>query len=150
MAYNDCFIDANPERVFAVLADASSYERWVVGAREIRAADAGWPKPGSRLHHSVGFGPIALKDDTKVIQSDRPRHLLLKARGRPFGTAHIDFTLTADGGGSRVELRERVVAPRVLAALNPVFAPLVRARNTETLRRLSAVVAGSKSTEADI
>src|ERR1700694_650195 len=82
MVWHDYLIDATPERVFVVLADASSYERWVVGAKEVRAADAGWPKPGSRLHHSVGFGPIALQDATNGIQSDPPPHPVLEATGR--------------------------------------------------------------------
>lgn len=140
LAKNESFMDVVPERVFEVLADAHSYEHWVVGTKRIRYADPSWPEPGSRLHHSVGVGPITLKDNTKVVESDPPRHLVLEARGRPFGIAYIEFTVEAEHGGSRVELREWLVRPRLLAALNPVFAPIIRLRNTETLRRLTSVV----------
>jgi uncharacterized protein YndB with AHSA1/START domain len=140
LAKNELFIDVVPDRVFEVLADAHSYEHWVVGAKRIRHADSGWPEPGTRLHHSLGVGPLTLNDNTKVIESDPPHHLVLEARGRPFGIAHIEFNVKGERGGSRVELHEWLVEPRLLAALNPVFAPLIRLRNTETLRRLTSVV----------
>lgn len=147
MAKNECFITAAPERVFAVLADAYSYDRWVVGTKEIRDADQAWPEPGTRLHHSVGLGPFTLHDNTEVVTSEPPRHLRLEARGRPFGRALIDFSLTAFGDGTQVQILERVIKPRPLAALNPLLAPLVKLRNTETLRRLTSVVLSSTPTD---
>ena len=65
MAYNEAFIDAAPEMVFAVLSDPGCYPRWVVGARKIRAADAGFPAKGSRFHHQVGVAPLVLNDPPK-------------------------------------------------------------------------------------
>jgi uncharacterized protein YndB with AHSA1/START domain len=149
VAENECFIDAVPERVFSVLADAHSYEHWVVGAQAVRDADAAWPDVGSRLHHSIGIGPVTLNDNTKVIVSAPPSCLHLEARGRPFGIARVEFDVTAEHGGSRVRLREYVVRPRLLAALNPLFGPLVRLRNAETLRRLTDVVMGSTPADSD-
>jgi hypothetical protein len=134
--------------VFAVLADPDSYDRWVVGAKNVRDADTAWPEPGAQLHHTFGVGPVVLKDSTKVVASDAPRHLLLRARGRPFGIAHVDFELLVERSGTCVRLREWVVAPRFLAALNPALEPLVRMRNAETLRRLTNVVTGSPRTQA--
>ena len=58
MARNQRDIDAPPERVFAVLADPRCYPEWVVGSKEIRAADPGFPAPGTRFHHTVGVGPL--------------------------------------------------------------------------------------------
>jgi uncharacterized protein YndB with AHSA1/START domain len=147
VADNECFIDAVPERVFAVLADAHSYEHWVVGAQTVRRADAAWPNAGSRLDHSIGIGPVTLKDNTKVLASEPPSYLHLEARGRPLGIAHVEFYVAAERGGSRIRLREYIVRPRFLAALNPLFGPLVRLRNAETLRRLTKVV--TDSTPAD-
>jgi uncharacterized protein YndB with AHSA1/START domain len=59
-------IAAPVEAIWDLLADAHGYHRWVVGAKEIRAADGAWPTPGSRFHHSVGWGPFELQDDTKA------------------------------------------------------------------------------------
>jgi uncharacterized protein YndB with AHSA1/START domain len=143
VAQNECFINAVPERVFSVLADPHSYDQWVVGAQEIRHADASWPREGSRLYHSIGIGPVKLKDNTKVVDSSPPSYLHLEARARPFGIAHVEFHVTASDGGSHVRLREYVVSPHFLAALNPLLAPLVRRRNAATLSRLTDVVTGS-------
>jgi uncharacterized protein YndB with AHSA1/START domain len=142
-ARNQCFIDASPQAVFAVLADPDSYDRWVVGAKAVRDADASWPAVGSRLHHTVGAGPIGLQDSTSVVASDAPRHLRLRARGRPFGIAHVDFELSPERSGTTVVLREWVAEPRLLAICNPILDPLIRTRNAETLRRLGAIVTGS-------
>jgi uncharacterized protein YndB with AHSA1/START domain len=149
VALNECFINASPESVFAVLADPYSYQRWVVGAKEVRQADEEWPAPGSKLHHSIGFGPFTLKDNTKVVSADPPRHLVLRARGRPLGAAIVEFTLIPEGSGTRLHLREWIVEPRLLAVLNPLFEPGVRLRNTKTLQRLSDVVLATNPAEAD-
>ena len=69
MARNEISIAVPPEEVFAVLADARAYGAWVVGSREIRAADESWPGPGSALDHSVGKPPLVIKDDTTVLDS---------------------------------------------------------------------------------
>jgi uncharacterized protein YndB with AHSA1/START domain len=106
VAENECFIGAPPERVFSVLADAHSYEHWVVGAQAVRHADAAWPDVDSHLYHSVGIGPVTLKDNTKVLESVSPSYLHLEARDRPFGIVHVEFDVAAERVGSRIRLRE--------------------------------------------
>src|SRR5688500_739715 len=91
MAVNDIHIDAPPERVFAVLADWRSYGDWVVGSRKIRGADPGFPAAGTRFHHQVGVGPLHLNDHTSVLEVEKPRKLILKAKARPLGTAVVDM-----------------------------------------------------------
>ena len=54
MARNDIHVEAPPERVFEVLSDPESYGHWVVGSREIRGADPGFPGLGTKFDHSVG------------------------------------------------------------------------------------------------
>jgi uncharacterized protein YndB with AHSA1/START domain len=142
-ARNHCFIDAPPEAVFAVLSDPSSYERWVVGAKAVRGADASWPARGTRLHHTVGAGPIDVQDATSVVASAAPRHLRLRARARPLGVAVVDFELAPERGGTRVQLREWIADPWFVAAFNLILDPLIHVRNAETLRRLTDVVTGS-------
>jgi uncharacterized protein YndB with AHSA1/START domain len=142
MARNHCFIDASPDAVFAVLSEPRSYERWVVGAKAVRDADASWPARGSRLHHTMGAGPIGLQDSTSVLASEPPRHLRLRARGRPLGVAVVDFELAPERGGTRVQLREWIADPWFAAAFNLILDPLIRVRNAETLRRLNDVVTG--------
>jgi uncharacterized protein YndB with AHSA1/START domain len=129
-------MEATPEQIWAVLADAHTYEHWVVGAKDIRTADGSWPEPGSKLEHTSGFGPLNLKDNTKVLESEPPRRLLLEARGRPLGIAQIEIKLEPEGAGTKVTMIEDVVRPATARTLNTAMKPLIHSRNVETLRRL--------------
>ena len=140
MATNCTRIEATPEDVFAVLADAHTYEHWVVGCDDIRAVEGDWPAVGAKFSHTVGAGPIKVKDNTKVIEVDENKRLVLEARARPAGVAKVIFNLTPVEGGTDVEIEEFPI--RGLAKLidNPVQNALMKARNVETLRRLKKQV----------
>jgi uncharacterized protein YndB with AHSA1/START domain len=126
----------SPERVWAVLADPSAYARWVVGADTIRDADPNWPAPGTRFHHRVGWGPIKVNDHTEVLEADTSRHLKLRAKVRPLGTATVQLDLQAQGNGTRVTMIEEAGDPLTRLVFNPLTHLLVHGRNTESLRRL--------------
>jgi uncharacterized protein YndB with AHSA1/START domain len=138
MATNEIDIDASPEDVFALWADGERYAEWVVGAKEIRHADPQWPKIGSKIHHSIGIGPVTLQDNTEVVEVDEPNHIALTARARPFGRARVDLRVERQGQGSRVVMEEWVLGiPGFLARLAD---PPIAVRNTEALRRLKDIV----------
>jgi uncharacterized protein YndB with AHSA1/START domain len=136
MARNVAHFSVPPDRVFAVLSDPQAYAHWVVGSKEIRDADPGFPAPGTRLHHSVGFGPITLKDNTTVLESAPPHRLVLRAKARPLGTARVVMDIQPEGAGSRVTMIEDAGDPLTRLVFNPLTHLLVRGRNTESLRRL--------------
>jgi uncharacterized protein YndB with AHSA1/START domain len=138
MATNEIHIDAPPDEVFALWADGCRYADWVVGAKEIRDVDPGWPKVGAKIHHTVGFGPITLDDNTEVVGLDEPKRLELDARVRPFGRARIELTVEADGTGSLVTMQEWVTGvPHLIKKGADVP---IAARNVETLRRLKDII----------
>ncbi len=139
MAQTSLVLDAPLEKVWAVLADAHSFSRWVVGAKDIRSVEGPWPEPGSRFHHTVGVGPFTLRDNTKSLAAEERRRLLIEARARPVGRARVDLTLTPIGAGTEVTVTERFVSPAFMKLANPVLAPLVNARNAESLRRLGRI-----------
>jgi uncharacterized protein YndB with AHSA1/START domain len=130
-------IEATPDAVFAVISDGWMFPTWVVGAVRIRAVEADFPAPGSRLHHSVGVWPLMIQDHTEVSACDPGKRLVLHARAWPAGEAVVDVELRPDGDGTIVVMREDAVAgpsrfvPRRLRAAGLVV------RNTETLRRLA-------------
>jgi uncharacterized protein YndB with AHSA1/START domain len=142
MSRNVAHFNVPPERVFAVLSDPESYDDWVVGAKDIRGADPGFPAPGTRFHHSVGFGPITVKDHTLVMESAPPNRLVLRARARPLGTARVTMDIQPEGGGSRVTMIEDPADPLTKLVFNPLTHMLVRGRNTEALRRLQELAEG--------
>lgn len=134
MAVNEVHIDAGPAQVFGYLSDGRKYAEWVVGAKRIRAVDEGWPAVGSRIHHTVGAGPLTLDDHTEVLEVEPTTLLVLDARARPIGRARVELRLEEDGTGTKVVMRETVasVSPR----LGRLFDPLIHLRNVEALRRL--------------
>ena len=70
---------ATPDQVWEVLADGWLYPLWVVGASRMREVDAGWPAPGTMLHHSVGTWPLLLDDVTECVEQVPGARLVLHA-----------------------------------------------------------------------
>ena len=131
---------AAPEAVWSVLADPESYGDWVVGSKRIRGADEAFPAPGTRFHHTIGFGPFELDDHTKVLAAHPPQLLRLRAKGRPLGTAEVTLRLTPLDGGTHVEMTENPDGLFSPLALNPVVQLATDRRNVKALRRLEALV----------
>jgi uncharacterized protein YndB with AHSA1/START domain len=130
------FLDVPPERVWAVLADAPAYGEWVVGSKEIRRWDPEFPAVGSAFHHTFLIGPVPVKDSTSVLEADPPRRLVLRARARPTGVAHIALDLVPERGGTRVDMAEWPVEGPPARLHNPVQDWLIDRRNDKALRRL--------------
>ena len=137
MAVIETYIDAPPEKVFAVLSDPDSYGYWVVGSERIRGADPDWPAPGTRFHHSVGFGPFTIDDHTECRDVEEPRMIELRAKSRPLGTASIRMELEPEAGGTRVRMREDPGDLVTAFVFNPLTHLLVRGRNEKSLQRLA-------------
>jgi uncharacterized protein YndB with AHSA1/START domain len=138
MAKNDVIIRARPADVFAVLTDPESYGFWVVGSKRIRGYDRGWPRPGSRFRHTVGFGPLTLSDDSQVLEIEQDRRLVLEARVRPFGTATValDLKPVKRGKATEVTMREEARRGPARRVWNPLLDAATHARNVIALRRL--------------
>lgn len=137
MAVVSCEIRARAEDVFDVLVDPTTYPDWLVGAKEIRSVDDGWPVPGTRFHHRVGLaGPLTIADSTKVLAVDRPRSLALEVRAKPLGRGRATFRVEGpDEGPVTVELDE--VPLGALAILRPLLDPLAAVRNKRSLDLLA-------------
>ncbi len=125
-----------PEAVWDALADAGGYGYWVVGSKEIRDADPDWPKPGSKFHHTIGFGPFEVKDHTVALAAERPGLIRLRAKGRPLGTAKVTLEMTELDGGTLVRMTENPDGLSSVLAFNPLIQLLTIGRNAESLMRL--------------
>jgi hypothetical protein len=133
---NHAHIDAPPDAVFDVLADAGSYAYWVVGSSEIRGVEGNWPEAGSTFHHTQGFYGVGLKDTTTAIASTRPRQLVMEVRFRPLMIGKVEMRLRPSGRGTHVTMIEYPVSGPVARIHNPVLDRVFWARNVESLRRL--------------
>ncbi|SUE15153.1 Uncharacterised protein [Rhodococcus gordoniae] len=133
-----------PSKVWEILADGWRYAGWVVGASRIRAVDPAWPRPETRIHHSVGLWPFLLDDYTEVCAMVPERELVLRARAWLFGKAEIAISLepTRDGG-TRISMAEHVVEGPYAHVPDRVQEELVLPRNQECLRRLVLLAEGA-------
>lgn len=135
MTIDEIEIAVPPDQVFAVLADPDLYAEWVVGTDRIRDADAQWPAPGARIHHSVGAGPITIDDSTEVIAADPPVRLELLAHLGPLGSFQIELLLVAKSGGTHVTMTEGPVEG-ISKFAGPVGDAVGSVRNKLSLGRL--------------
>jgi uncharacterized protein YndB with AHSA1/START domain len=136
MATNERFMLVPPEAVWDVLADPGNYGYWVVGSKVIRDADPDWPAPGSKFHHTVGFGPFKVSDHSEAIETERPRLFRLRAKGRPAGTAMVTLEMEPKDGGTLVRMHENPDGVFAALAFNPLLQVFTLGRNAESLMRL--------------
>lgn len=73
MAVRHQLVKRAPEELWAVLADRSRYEDWVVGTARTRPEDGNWPEVGATLAYTVRVGPWEVGGHTVVRRSDPPR-----------------------------------------------------------------------------
>jgi uncharacterized protein YndB with AHSA1/START domain len=136
MATNERFMPVPPEAVWDVLADPASYGYWVVGSKVIRDADPEWPEPGSKFHHTIGVGPLKLADHTVALETERPHRFVLRAKGRPVGTATVALELEPKDGGTLVRISENPDGVFSPLAVLPPLQLFTKGRNAESLMRL--------------
>jgi hypothetical protein len=141
MSVNEQLADASSETVWSILADAEAYGHWVVGASEIRDIEGDWPHPGATFHHTQGLGPLPfVRDTSTVLEEEEGRRLLLEVRVRPWLVGHVELQLEELGPRTRVRMIESTQTG-LLLPLKPLLDRLFKARNVESLRRLTAEAA---------
>lgn len=136
MASTSIQVGATAERIFEVLSDPRSYADWVVGSKDIRHWDPEFPAQGTSFHHTFMIGPVPIKDSTSVLEVEPPRRLVLRARARPTGVAHVAVELSPRDGGTHVTITEWPVEGLPARLHNPLQDKLIQLRNVESLRRL--------------
>jgi uncharacterized protein YndB with AHSA1/START domain len=136
VATNRRFMPVPPQTVWEALADPAGYAHWVVGSKEVRDADAGFPAPGTRFHHTIGFGPLKVDDHTESLEAEPPSYLRLRAKARPLGTATVIFEVMPVDGGTTVRITENPDGLTSILRLNPLVHLFTKARNAESLMRL--------------
>jgi uncharacterized protein YndB with AHSA1/START domain len=142
MARNTILVDAPPNAVFDVLADPRTYALWVVGSREVRAADAAWPAPGSSFDHTVGMPLLNNQDATTVLASQPGQLRQMRARARPLPTARVTLELESAEGGTRVVMTEEPMRRRLSKLMGPLGHLMIWLRNIVSLRRLKRLAEG--------
>lgn len=134
-------IKAPPARVFDALLTAENFGYWVVGSKRVRGVDADWPKVGSVFHHSIGFGPLHIDDDTEIKEIDPPRRLVMSARMGPAGSAAVHLFLHPLGRRrTKVVMEEKPESGPARLVPRRLVDRAVGVRNAGSLRRLARLV----------
>lgn len=153
MSRNVRVLRCSPDDVFRVLADGWLYPCWVVGASRMREVEDAWPLAGSRLHHSFGAWPALIDDVTVVEVYDRPRRMVVRAKGWPIGEARVTIDVKPRGRSTVVRIQEEAVAGPGRFIPASILNLGLHWRNTETLHRLAYLAEGlsrsSQRTSAD-
>lgn len=142
VATNHRMMKCTPAAVFDVISNGWLYPSWVVGASRMRNVDHAWPSPEARIHHSFGVWPALIDDTTSILEWDPPRHVKLKARGWPVGSAHVAIDVEPAEGGCRVTIIEDAVEGPGMLVPKPARTAAIMVRNNETLQRLAYLSEG--------
>jgi hypothetical protein len=137
MAHTEKLIHAPAEAVFDVLSDPRAYQRFVVGSKAVRRFDARWPEADTAIHHTVGVGPLFLRDKTVVTRCEPPDRLVLRPCVRPFLVTETVFFLQARGDDTLLLLDEHAVGGLLCPAYPGPLDALMGLRNQVVARRLA-------------
>lgn len=140
MSRNETVAAVPLEVMWAVLADPRQYGRFVVGTKRVRRFDPGWPEAGAAVHHSIGLGPLHLRDATHVVDVRPTTHLRLHAGLGPLGVSEIVLTLEAvSADRTRLVIEEHGVHGTLRTLWNPALDRLMWLRNVELVRRFRRI-----------
>jgi uncharacterized protein YndB with AHSA1/START domain len=128
--------------VWEALVDGFTYDDWVVGTRHIRDVDEGFPAVGTRLHYTVGHGPLRHDGHTEVRSVDPGHCLELEIHAWPAATVLVELHVTGRSPSEcEVLMTEHPHRGPLALIHNPIFDLGIKLRNVETLRRLESVAA---------
>ncbi|WP_328916560.1 MULTISPECIES: SRPBCC family protein [unclassified Streptomyces] len=140
MAVRHQLIDRPPEQVWAVLADPTRYNDWVVGVHDSKPGPPGWPGLDAYLEYSIRLGPWTGHGRTVVRRVEPPRLLELEADSGPLGTARIAIEVRPWGEESLVVVDEHPLRGAAGLLHNAAVDALVQLRHRSMLTRLAKVV----------
>jgi uncharacterized protein YndB with AHSA1/START domain len=146
MARNEIVIDAPPSEVYETLLDAKNYPKWVLGAKRLRGVDASWPRRGSRFSPKVGAGPVEMDANTRLLEKQENRLVVLCVQLQPLATGIVRLALKpkARGRKTRVVMTEDATSGPLAWFKNPVTTATIAIRNALSLRRLRRLVASGR------
>ena len=132
-------IDAPPERVFEHLADVAKHPRWANPKSDMTMEQTAGTGPGPEsVYRSSGvFVGKPVSADISVTAYDSPRRFTIRSDQHQEGKKDVwyvnDYTLTADGTGTRVS---KQVTSNGNPAIFYLAYPAIRSDQMTSLRNL--------------
>jgi uncharacterized protein YndB with AHSA1/START domain len=115
-------IDAARERVWQMVMDPNRLGDWVTIHRRLVHADDGPPRVGYEMEQRVHLRGVSLDVHWKLIECDPCARAVWEGRGPARSSAHTEYLLRDDDGGTRFDYRNEFRAP-----LGPIGALVSRA-----------------------
>lgn len=117
----------DPQRAFDYVSDIARHPEWTVNEVVVRPGQPGPVRLGSRFTSSGRQGGRDWPSELEVTIFEPPVRFEFTATGGPGGTRpghphRHEFLLTAEDGGTRIELRRADPIPNVLLGL---VAPMI-------------------------
>ncbi|MCM2422767.1 SRPBCC family protein [Streptomyces sp. RKAG293] len=148
MAVRQQLIERSRQQVWAVLADPTRYDEWVVGVADSAPGRGDWPAMGADLKYQVVLGPWKGGGRTVVRRSEAPHILELEADSGPLGTARIALEIRPWGrADSIVVVDEHPLRGAAGSLHNVAVDAFLQVRHRTMLKRLAAVVEESAPRE---
>jgi carbon monoxide dehydrogenase subunit G len=139
-------VDARPERVFALFADAGKHQRWSGGLEYISAT--GLLEAGMVYQTTHVMLGREIKSENLVVRIEPDRVLAIQNASGPL-SYHVVYSLVPRGQGTQVtcyiEIESQHVAFRLAA---PVFEMMVESQIQRDMERLKDAVERSEFGEA--
>ncbi len=139
-------IAASPAEVWKLVMDPSCLGEWVTIHRKLVHADEGPPRVGYAMDQQIHMRGVSLEVHWKLVECVPDKLAVWKGRGPARSSAHSEYILTAEDGGTRFDYRNDFRAP-----LGPFGAVVSRAlvggmperEAKRTLERLRAYLEGT-------
>jgi carbon monoxide dehydrogenase subunit G len=122
-------VDTPPSETFPWLLDADKVPRWMTGLEVYEPLDPPPLAVGSRIRQQLSVSGQQLRFELQVAELEPPRRAVLRFEGSGFSAAN-EYTVEADGGGSRVTW---VIAGETTSFKAKLIAPMVQAKLQEKL-----------------
>ena len=139
----ELFVDAPPERVFALLAQPERTPEWSPNVLSIRRTSEGPIEVGSTTETVVRALGTRQRAIGRCTVFDPPRRLVIESRTDLGATSRSDSELTPEGRGTRLRATLDYIVPG--GGVGKLFDKLVAERQTrqdfeQALRRLKALL----------
>jgi uncharacterized protein YndB with AHSA1/START domain len=115
-------IDAARERVWQMVMDPKRLGDWVTIHRRLVHADDGPPRVGYEMEQRIHLRGVSLDVHWKLVECDPCARAVWEGRGPARSSAHTEYLLRDDDGGTRFDYRNEFRAP-----LGPIGALVSRA-----------------------
>ena len=115
-------IDAARERDWQMVMDPNQLGDWVTIHRRLVHADDGPPRVGYEMEQRIHLRGVSLDVHWKLVECDPCARAVWEGRGPARSSAHTEYLLREDGGGTRFDYRNEFRAP-----LGPIGALVSRA-----------------------